>query len=196
MDSNCKNPTRHTLERAKYHVSKMKEAFQDDGEFSFNLDGFLEAAREVPWHMKKQYDKEPGFNQWYDEKVAEMQKMPMLRFTIKARNYSTKEGPVPVGATCEISLSTNATIVANGLKTNTNVCVVPTENGENGLKASGKSRIETVNRWFWDVGRYMDKGDKCHVPQFEKGSVLETCENILKYLDELVEECEKEFASC
>jgi hypothetical protein len=42
----------------------------------------------------------------------------------------------------------------------------------------------------------MDKGDKCHVPQFEKGSVLETCENILKYLDELVEECEKEFASC
>jgi hypothetical protein len=83
----------------------MKEAFQDDGEFSFNLDGFLEAAREVPWHMKKQYDKEPGFNQWYDEKVAEMQKMPMLRFTIKARNYSTKEGPVPVGATCEISLS-------------------------------------------------------------------------------------------
>ena len=96
MDSNCKNPTRHTLERAKYHVSKMKEAFQDDGEFSFNLDGFLEAAREVPWHMKKQYDKEPGFNQWYDEKVAEMQKMPMLRFTIIARNYSTKEGPVPV----------------------------------------------------------------------------------------------------
>jgi hypothetical protein len=41
VDIMIQNPTRHTLDQAKHHLSEMKETFQDDERFSFNLSSFV-----------------------------------------------------------------------------------------------------------------------------------------------------------
>ena len=52
---------------------------------------------------------------------------------------------------------------------------------------------KTLIRWFIYVSRYLVKGDKVHVPEFDKKDVIQTCESIIEYLDNLVNECENKF---
>lgn len=180
------NPTRHTLERAKHDLSEMKTAFQDDEEFSYALSSFVDAARSVTFHMQKQYQMKEGFGEWYSSKVAEMTMLPYLRFLLKARNHSIHQGPIPTGATRSIDLSADMILVEEGSK--------PGSLGSEIAKASPVLEppvSKTLARWFWDVSRYLDKGDKVLAPKFEKKDVIETSENIVEYLDKLVDECEK-----
>lgn len=188
------NSTRHTLDRAKHHLSEMKKVFQDDEVFSFNLSSFVEAARSITLHMQKQYGMKEGFgkkdgNEWYGSKVAEMSKQPNLRFLIKARNYSEKEGPIPTGATRSSVFSADLILVNEGSKTET-----PESEITEALTTLEPPEPKTLGRWFWDVSRYLDKGDKVHAPEFEKSDVIETCDSIIEYLDNLVNECEKKFS--
>ena len=183
------NPTRHTLERAKHDISEMKTAFQDDEEFSYALSSFVDAARSVTFHMQKQYQMKEGFGEWYGSKVAEMAKQPSLRFLVKARNHSIHQGPIPTGATREISFGIKANIVKERSKPGS----LESEIAEASL-ALKPPEPKTLDRWFWDVGRYLDKGDKVHAPEFEKNDVVETCENIIEYLDKLVVDCEARFS--
>lgn len=188
------NSTRHTLDRAKHHLSEMKKTFQDDELFSFNLSSFVEAARSITFHMQKQYGKKEGFgkwngNEWYGNKVAEMSDRPCLRFLLGARNYSEKEGPIPTGATREIGFSVGMTIVDKGSKSETSEREIIEESPD-----LEPPRPKTLERWFWDVSRYLDKGDKVHVPEFERSDVINTCENIIDYLDRLVDDCEANFS--
>jgi len=188
------NPTRQTLERAKYHFSKMKDAFQDDEEFSFNLNSFVEAARSITWHMQKQYGKEDGFgkrddNEGYGNKVAEMEKKPELRFLKKARNFAEKEGPIPTGATRGSNYFMDLILVKEGSK--------PEPQESEIVKAPPRleqPEPKTLARWFRDVSRYLDKGDKVHAPEFEKSDIIKTCENVIEYLDKLVDDCEAKFS--
>lgn len=191
------NPTKHTLDRAKNRLSKMKETLQDDEEFSSYLSDFVQAARSITLHMQKQYVEKVGFGKkngdvwdgWYGYKEGEMRKIPYLRFLIKARNYSEKEGPIPIGATREISCGISAIIVKDGQK--------PEELVDETIEffpALEPPEPKTIGRFFWDVSVYLDKGDKVYVPDFEKADVIKTCENISNYLDKLVNECEEKFS--
>jgi hypothetical protein len=172
----------------------MKEAFQKDELFSFNLDSFVSAARSITLHMQKQYGEKEGFgkkvgekwNGWYGSKEDEMKMLPYLRFLIKARNYSEKEGPIPIGATRELSLLTSAYIVD---KENPESMIQE----DRALPTLEPPKPNTIGRWFWDVVSYLDKGDKVHAPEFEKKDIIQTCESIVEYLDRLVNECEEKF---
>jgi hypothetical protein len=172
----------------------MKEAFQDDEDFSSYLSDFVQAARSVTWHMQKQYGKKEGFgkwnsNEWYGNKVDEMEKIPYLRFLIKARDYSEKEGPVPIGATRVTSVTASMLLVNEGSKPDTSISeVIETS------PVLEPPEPKTISRWFWDVNGYLDKGDKVHAPKFEKADVIKTCEDISNYLDQLVNECEERFS--
>lgn len=185
------NPTRHTIDRAKHHLSEMKNSFQDDEVFSFSFSSFVESARSITLHMQKQYDKKEGFRKWYEIKVIEMKEKPELRFLINARNYSEKEGPIPTGATREISLGLRALInpAKEGSKPE-----VPVSEITKASPTIEPPKPTTVSRWFWNVISYLDKGDKVYAPEFERNDVIETCEIILEYLDKLVNDCEKRFS--
>lgn len=192
------NPTRHTLNRAKSHLSKMEEAFQDDEEFSYYLSDFVQAARNVTMHMQKQYTKKEGFGKknektkewdgWYGDKEREMREIPYLRFSKNARDYSEHEAPIPIGATRQVSVTTKAYIVDRSKPES-----LLTEISET-LPTLEPTEPKTIARWFWDVSSYLDKGDKVHAPKFEKADVIKTCEGILNYLDQLVNECEEKFS--
>ncbi len=171
----------------------MKKSFQDDELFSFNLSSFVEAARSITFHMQKQYGKKEGFgkpngNEWYSAKVAEMSAQPYLRFLIGARNYSEKEGPIPTGATRQIGYSMDVILVTEGSKPETLEKEIA-----DALPVLEPPEPKTLDRWFWDVSRYLDKGDKVHAPEFERSDVIKTCEKIIGYLEELVGDCEAKF---
>jgi hypothetical protein len=183
------NPTRHTLERAKHDLSEMETAFQDDEEFSYALSSFVDAARSVTFHMQKQYQMKEVFGEWYGSKVAEMAKQPYLRFLVKARNHSIHQGPIPTGATRGLGYSMDVIIVKDGSEPET----LESEIAE-ASPVLEPPVSKTLARWFWDVSRYLDKGDKVHAPEFEKKDVVETCENIIEYLDKLVVDCEAKFS--
>ena len=190
-----KNPTKHTLDRAKNHLSRMKETIQDDEVFSFYLSDFVQAARSITWHMQKQYGKEDGFGKkngdswdgWYGNKEAEMGKIPYLRFLNKTRSFSEKEGPIPTGATREISYSLSAYIVEEG-QTAEELLAETIE-----FFPAIPSEPKTIERFFCDVSSYLDKGDKSYISDFEKADVIDTCEIIINFLDKLVNDCEETF---
>jgi len=182
------NLTRHTLNRAKNALSEMKQAFQDDEMFSFKISEFVQAARAVTWHMQKQYTDNDKWDGWYGRKEEEMRNEPTLRFLVKARNYSEKEGPLPMGATRAINYGMSLCLVGEGSKPS-----LPVSETAEPLPALEPPKPKTIARWLWDVASYLDKSDKVYVPEFEKADVIKTCKSIVAYLDGLVNECEERF---
>jgi len=185
------NPTRHTLEKAKHDLSEMEKAFQNDVMFTYYLTSFVQAARSITWHMQKQYSKKEGFGEcidkkwsgWYGSKVAEMRGKSELKFLVDARNFSEKEGPIPTGKTREIRIGMQANVIETESKPKA------LENGTMELLPTFEpSTAKTVNRWF------LSENDNIDAPKFERRAVIETCENIIKYFDELVSECEAKFS--
>jgi hypothetical protein len=175
----------------------MKETLQDEEGFTSYLSDFVQAARSITLHMQKQYVEKEGFGKkngvvwdgWYGYKEAEMRKIPYLRFLIKARNYSEKEGPILIGATRGNSYGLSAIIVKEGQKAEE--LVSETIEFFPALEPPGP---KTIARLFWNVSSYMDKGDKAYALDFEKADVIKTCEYISDYLDKLVNECEEKFS--
>jgi len=193
------NATRSTLDTLKRQFNTMNEAFQNEVIFTDTLNDFFSTARIVTLHMQKQYSGEKGFGEivdkdtnkrdgWYGSKQDEMKEVNYLRFLIKARDYREKEGPIPTGATRIHSVSAGMLLVKEGSKAETLESEI--------IEASPTlepPEPKTLDRWFWDVGRYLDKGDKVLVPECEKKDVMETCKSIVEYLDKLVDECEAKF---
>jgi hypothetical protein len=185
-----KNTTRHTLNRARYNISEMETDFQNDEVFSFNLSSFVQAARSITWHMNKQYHTKEGFNAWYEKKVIEMKNNSELQFLIKARNYSEKEGPIPTGATRTNAVSASIVLIGAEQKQDTPITKVA-----NPLLMIEPPKQKTISRWFWDVAEYLDKGPMVYASKFKKAEIIEVCKNILVYLNNLVDECEKMFSN-
>jgi len=177
----------------------MNEAFQNDVIFSDTLNEFFSTARIVTFHIQKQYRGKKGFGNivnkdtkkrdgWYGDKQDEMEKVPYLRFLIKARNYREKEGPIPTSATRSISYIMRPILVKEGSEPET-LEIEITE----ALPTLKPPEPETLDRCFCEVGRYLVKGDKVYVPEFENKNIIKTCESIIEYLDKLVDECEAKF---
>ena len=190
------DPTRFSLERAKHDLSEMKTAFRDDEEFSYALSSFVEAARSVTFHMQKQYEIKEGFGKkvgdkwdgWYGIKQAEMGQLLDLKFSKEVRNYSVHQEPIPTGATRSLDLSADIILEKEGSKPETKESEITEV-----LPTLEPPEPKTLIRWFIYVSRYLVKGDKVHVPEFDKKDVIQTCESIIEYLDNLVNECENKF---
>src|SRR5271157_5852521 len=134
------------------------------------ISSFVQAARSITFHMKKQYGKLEGFQNWYDNlKEPEMRQTPELRFLIKARNYAEKQGPLPTGATRSVGYGMGMILVHEGSKPET----VESEITKVVLSSLEPPELQppepkTLGRWFWDVTRYLNEGDMIHVPEFER----------------------------
>jgi hypothetical protein len=76
------NPTRRKIREAEYFLSTMKQAFEDDNAFPYNLSAFLSAARSITWHMQEQYKHRDGFKEWYQNQKKKC---------LKTQNFGTSE---------------------------------------------------------------------------------------------------------
>lgn len=166
-----KNPTRHKLGEAGYFLSVLKETYEDDNTFAYNLSAFLSAARSITLYMQKQYKRRNGFTEWYRPKQTEMRTDPELAFLNNARAEDIHEETMRTGATREATATARAFITREGTRKNKQV-------EETKPKPPAQSGSKTVRRFF---------------PRIENGGVIEFCERQLTKLTKLVEECEKQF---
>ena len=92
----------HTFTTLRHPVEKLLEAehflarlVSADGlQFPFELNALLSASRSVTFVLQRAMAHVPGFAEWYERKQAHMSEDPAMRFFVKLRNISQKDGPV------------------------------------------------------------------------------------------------------
>ena len=165
------NPTKHKVREAEHFLSMMKQAFEDDNTFSYNLSAFLSAARSITWYMQKQYAHRNGFAEWYCQNKIKMSADPELKYLRDARNEDIKKVTVPSGVTCELPFTADAIFVKEG---------TPVAEQAKGAKPKPptQSNPKTIRRFF---------------PKFGQADIIRFSENRLDKLIRIVEECGNRF---
>lgn len=79
---------------AAYFYNRMRVTLANLREFPFNLSAFLTAARSTTLFLQKQYSDESGFDEWYQQKQAEMASDPNLLALNKLRVETIHVKPV------------------------------------------------------------------------------------------------------
>jgi len=147
----------------------IKQSFEDEDKFAFNLSAFLSAARSITWYLQKQYARRDGFAEWYCQKRIMMSADPELKYLNEARVEDVKREPVKTGVTHELSRGFDV------------IFGEAPPRSEQVKEAEGppiQSSTKIIRRFF---------------PKFGNIDVIEFCENQLKKLNKIVEECEKQF---
>ena len=166
------NPTKHKVEEAEYFLSALKQLFEDDDKFAYNLSAFLSAARSTTLYMQKQYKHKAGFAEWYSRKQIEMSADEELNYLKDARVEDIHREPVHTGATRKVTCSADIILVPEDEQAN------ETELEPHTQSSSKTSGPKTVRRFF---------------PKFGEVDVTEFCESQLTKLTKIVEECENHF---
>lgn len=86
---------RHPVEKlleAEHFLSRMMVS--NGLAFQFELNAFLSASRSVTFVLQKALADVPGFDVWYEQQQARMKTDAAMRFFLKLRNISQKQGPV------------------------------------------------------------------------------------------------------
>ncbi|MDD5510536.1 MAG: hypothetical protein PHI12_06995 [Dehalococcoidales bacterium] len=162
-----KNSTRRKVEEAKYFLHMMKQTFEDDDCFSYNLSAFLSAARSITYHMQKQYKRRSGFTEWYCQKQIGMSADSELQYLNNARVENVHKETAQTGATRERTVSLDVIIGE----------VTPQkEQVEEAVSEPPTPSSYPTARFF---------------PDLKDGAVIEFCERQLVKYEELVEECEQ-----
>ena len=167
------NPTRHKIQEAEYFLSmmKMKEAFEDDYIFSYNLSAFLSAVRSITEYIKRQYAHRNGFAEWYCPYQIKMFADPELKYLKKVRDEDVHTEYIQTGATREKTLYVDIILVEEGAP-------MAEQAKEAKPKPPPQSGSRIVRRFF---------------PKFGQVDVIEFCEKQLVKLAKIVEECENQF---
>lgn len=79
------------IEQAKYHLNLMNELSPKENDFLFNLVSFISSAREVTWHLQKEFGSNLEFKKWYPKKQQEMKEDEIFKFFLNKRNVVVKE---------------------------------------------------------------------------------------------------------
>ena len=87
------------LEEALYFLLQMRRHYVDRKEFIYNMNAFLNSARNVTFALQNEFSDNPPFQAWYSKKRKDMGKDKLMKYFVEKRNVSVKE------ATPEHSLS-------------------------------------------------------------------------------------------
>lgn len=68
-------------------------------EFGYCLNAFVSASRSVTFLIQKEMARVSGFDAWWNGQQKEMSRDPAMRFFLKLRNYSQKEGRISLVGT-------------------------------------------------------------------------------------------------
>lgn len=79
------------LEEASYFLLQMKRYYTDRKEFIYNMNAFLNSARNVTFSLRTEFAGNLHFETWYSKKQKEMSKDKLMRYFVDMRNISLKE---------------------------------------------------------------------------------------------------------
>ena len=174
--------TRDKLLEARYFLECMKEKHSNPDAFKFNLSAFLAAARSVTLFMQKQFDKAPGFKEWYANKQSGMRSDEIMKLLHRKRvttihRESLRPHPHIV-ARIDYEVIVNESIsIVTAYKT--------TEKSEWESAATGPVPVKTkvITEWRWYFNEVPEK------------DIVTICEEHIVKLETLVAECEFQFTS-
>jgi len=139
--NSVENPTRHKVQEGEYFLSMMKQAFENDNTFSYNLSAFLSAARSITDYIKKQYAHRNGFAEWYCPYQMKMFADSEFKYLKKVRDEDVHTEVVQTGATRELSVGMDAVFVEKGTP-------MAAQAKEAKPKPPAQSSQKTVRRFF------------------------------------------------
>ena len=84
--------TQDKLAEARYFLDQMRRYKNDADSFRFVLSAFLSAARSVTLFMQKEYGSRPGFDDWYQQKQAELANDPDMKLFNEKRVITVHKG--------------------------------------------------------------------------------------------------------
>ncbi len=82
---------------AEYFAGRLRWLCADDFRYEFNA--FLSAARSVTFLLQKEMKTVLGFDQWWDDRIKEMNEDSAMKFFRDLRNFSQKEGRISMVGT-------------------------------------------------------------------------------------------------
>jgi len=172
------------LAEASFFLKKANDNWRNVPDFDFYLSAFFSAARSVTWIMRGEYENAPEWKAWYDAKQPDNQIVELLKKTNAIRVRSQKSAP--------ITTRTTATLHTHGVSAEA-------------LKILSEAKdvrlmpVDSRNEEFYFVveGRRVAVGrleNAVHeLPEFPGEHALAACDRYVRFLDELVRECEKRF---
>jgi hypothetical protein len=170
------------LLEAKFFLERMIEKESERDAFKFNLSAFLSAARSVTLIMQTEFDKVPGFKEWYADKQTKMQDDTEMKLLNNKRVMTIHQKPVRPSAqinatlTEQIVFSDSASIVV----THANGTVEQQESEPEPKRVPAKSEATVEWRWYFE--------------ELPEKDVVTICNKHIGKLAVLVEECESKFS--
>ena len=104
--------TRGKLSEAEYFLERMRESQSDRDVFRYNLSAFLAASRSVTLFAQKEFKRSPGFEEWYEQKQAEMRQDPAMGHFLDARNIMLHRQHVATRSHIQIGLAAQVGVTA------------------------------------------------------------------------------------
>jgi hypothetical protein len=180
--------TRFKLEEARYFFAHLEKDWRHVPQFEFYLSAFVSAARSVTWIMRSEYNKRPGWQDWFTAR----QPPPHLRDTLKGMNdlrvRSTKAEPIRTRTSVRLN------IPAEYLTPEVQELLKPENRNSIRISPTDSSNTEFE---IIAADRVVAKGKMEHVnhevPEFEGRNSLDACREYLAELETLVAECEIKF---
>ena len=94
----------NTIGKAAFFLQKAGDA-ENREDFANFIEAAVVFARSVTFHLQKEFNNCPGFNDWHSEKQKEMQQNPVCRFFLTTCNYILKEGPISIGKRLQVEFT-------------------------------------------------------------------------------------------
>lgn len=89
------NEAQECLDKARFFAEKARTVeTQDRTQFGYYFETAIVWARSITFQLQKQYDRTPGFKDWYESQQSALGADPLAQFFLKTRNFVLKEGTV------------------------------------------------------------------------------------------------------
>jgi len=176
--------TRQKLFEAKYFLGRMIENQDKRNIFKYNLSAFLAAFRSVTMIMQEEFDKVPGFVNWYRVQQDRMKADDKMRLLNTKRTMTIHQKPVEPHALVSVSLTEQITV------TDSVSVIVTRADGTVERYDSAPSeqqpvpaKTEAIVQWCWFFDEVSDI------------DVVRLCQECMTKLESFVLECEQRFGS-
>lgn len=184
--------TRKKLEEAAFFLGQLAPNYMKERKFDFYLSAFISSARAIPWVMKSEYGKVPGWKSWYDARKPAPDEARLLEGTNALRTRLTKQEALRTTARIQlggVKLSKSEYDRVNAVLLSAHGRGVPIRLG--GSRGQYRLEIEVEGEKLICPATevYFDR----RLKEFPDLNILELCQQYYDSLARLVKECGERF---
>jgi hypothetical protein len=194
--------TERKFKEALFFFNKLVQSKKDNEKFSFYLSAFLSSARSVTWIMRKEFSKISGWESWWKSKVPTESQGKLIKLFTALRNKSEKEEIIKTGVQIEVRFKPGDKIKEKLVEEYIECpAIYHTEIIKDEVSKKLKMTLKKISS---------DKSltiDNISIEQLERifpestyelnssFKVIESCDQYLSILKQLVEECLNSFSN-